>query len=51
MQEFGIKFKKYDSEDARCPYAHELHAHNELFGIYSVNAKKDKVAILEQIVG
>ena len=47
MQEFGLKFKKYDKEQAKCPYAHELYANNEAFGIYSVYSNKEKVAILE----
>lgn len=51
MKEFGIHFKKYDSAQAKCPFAYELRAYNELFGIYSIDAAaaKPKVAILEQI--
>lgn len=49
MKEFGINFKKYDSAHEKCPFAYELRACNELFGIYSIDAAKQKVAILEQI--
>ena len=47
MREFAINFKKYDSDQVRSRFAHELHARNETFGIYSVSANKAKVAILE----
>jgi hypothetical protein len=40
MKEFGINFKKYENSLGKCPYAHELHARNELFGIYSVDSSK-----------
>ena len=49
MREFCILFKKFDCDKAQSPIAHELHARNELFGIFSVNSSKEKVAILEQI--
>ena len=49
IKEFGINFQKYDDHHGKAPYAHELHARNELFGIYSIEANKAKVAILEQI--
>ena len=48
VQEFEISAKKYP-DGARSPFAHELRARNELFGIYSVDPAKDRVAILEQI--
>ena len=48
VQEFEISAKKYP-DGARFPFAHELYARNELFGIYSVDPEKDRVAILEQI--
>ena len=48
MQEFCINFKKFDSQQARCLIAHELRARNELFGIYSIDANDNSVAILEQ---
>ena len=47
MKEFCILFKKYDNEQLNCQIAHELHATHELFGIYSVDSNKYKVAILE----
>lgn len=49
MQDFGVDFKKYESDHAACPYAHKLQARNKLFGIYSVEASKEPVAIVEQI--
>ena len=49
MTEFGINFKKYDNEKGRFPFVYELHARNELFGIYSVNSNKDRAVIIEQI--
>ena len=49
MQDFGVDFKKYDSDHAACPYAHKLQARNKLFGIYSVETSKEPVAIVEQI--
>ena len=48
VREFEISAKKYPG-GAKFPFAHELYARNELFGIYSVDPTKDRVAILEQI--